>query len=104
MDNKQTNLEIEKLKIEKHGISSFIEKFISVLLTIITGCVMTMVGFIWNLKSEFAEEKKEREYMQRNLEDMKSEIIKSGQSIGDMRERLIRVEEKTKNIEQKVDK
>jgi hypothetical protein len=102
MENQE--LEIEKLKIEKSGISQFISKFVAVLMSIITACVLTVVGFIWQLRSEFSEEKKEREQIQKSIEEIKIDSKISNASLLEIRERMVRVEEKTRNIEEKVNK
>lgn len=66
--------EIEVVKQNQRQTNQQVSKFISALLTLITGCVMLMVNFIWTMKGEFAEEKVRNAIMYKTLEEVRSEL------------------------------
>lgn len=100
----QEKPEADSLRSELKSISQMTSKFVSVLLSIITGCVMLMVGFIWNLKSDFATEKQQMVQAVKDIEDIKGDIKTSRSNVQTLNETVIRLDQRITNLEEKLRK
>ena len=97
------NQTAEDLKEFKSKVmSSILGKVVTSLLSIITGCVMIIVGFIWNLRSEFSSAKEQTREIQQNIVDIKSVQSEQARGIQQMNETVIRMDGRLIRVEEKV--
>lgn len=94
----------EDIKSEQKNISHFISKFTSVLLTIITSCVMLMVAFIWNLKADFATERQMMVQVLQVIKEIKDDARDDKRNIQTLNETLIRQDQRINALEEKTNR
>lgn len=100
----QENQSTEQLKFEQKSINQFISKFVSVLLSITTGCVMIMVGFVWSMKGDFATQQQKMEQAIKSIEEIKTDLKTDARDMQTILQVQSRQDQRISNMEEKLRK
>lgn len=91
-----------EVQTEQKSISQFFSKFVSVLMSIMTGCVMLLVGFIWQLKADFATERQTTIQTLEFIKEIRSDIKEDQRNIQSANDAIIRMDARLNSLEEKI--
>lgn len=77
----------------------FFNRIATALLTIITSCVLTIVGFIWSLKSEFAAEREKTSFIRDQVTELKIKTDETLKAVQTLEQNQIRTDARVSSIE-----
>lgn len=88
-----------EVKINTAANSKWLNRFLTFCMTLITGCVMTMCGFIWNLRSDFATEQEKTKNISNQVTNIAQDVKETKQSIEDIKIHQTSQDGRIQNIE-----
>lgn len=93
---------VARLQEQSKTTNQTLNKIMTFCITIITGCVMLIVTFIWNLRSDFAKEQQKGETLMTTVTEQSKKLEGVVKSVEEVKINQGRQEERLKGIESRL--